>query len=544
MGLNILKTLLFICFSFSLFGQVSEPPKLVVGIVVDQMCYDYLYRFQDKYSDRGFVKLMKEGTNCRSTHYNYVPTYTGPGHASIYTGTTPSNHGIVGNQWFVKPKGVSVNCVSDDNVKTVGSSSNKGKCSPHHLLSNTITDQLKLTYKGSKVISISIKDRGAILPGGHLSNGSYWFDKEEGKMITSDFFKNELPSWVNEFNALNYPSNSMSNIWETLYPISTYTESEPDDSKYEILFPGKSKPVFPYDLSVVPEKRKYELFISTPYANTYLTDFAIQSITSEGLGTRKESDFLCVSYSSTDILGHAFGPYSIELEDMYLRLDLELSRLIKTLEEKVGKDNFVLFLTSDHAVVPVPQYLIDKKLPGGYLSLEQKIIELNEVLQVKFGSKFIQSNVNNNIYLDDKTIQLLGLNKEEIVDFIKSEINKWKGVKEVFIYKDLTLDCEKSKWGNMVREGYVRDRSGDLIFILQPGYLTEYSDKSHKGTSHGSAFNYDTHVPLLWYGKGVEEKEVFRKIDITDIAATLTHILNLQTPSSTTGTPILEILEE
>ena len=544
MGLNILKTLLFTCFSFSLLGQVNEPPKLVVGIVVDQMCYDYLYRFQDKFSDSGFVKLMKEGTNCRNTHYNYVPTYTGPGHASIYTGTTPSNHGVIGNQWFVKSKGVSVNCVSDGNVKTIGSSSNKGKCSPHRLLSNTITDQLKLTYKGSKVVSLSIKDRGAILPGGHLSNGSYWFDKEEGKMITSDFFKEVLPSWVNEFNTLSYPSKSMSNVWETLYPISTYTESEPDDSKYEILFPGKSKPVFPYDLSVTPEKRKYDVFISTPYANTYLTDFAIQSITSERLGIRDDSDFLCISYSSTDILGHAFGPYSVELEDMYLRLDLELSRLIKTLEGKVGKENFVLFLTSDHAVVPVPQYLVDKKLPGGYLNLEQKIIELNEELQVKFGSKFIQSYVNNNIYLDDKTIQLLGLDKEEIVDFIKSEINKWKGVKEVFTYKDLTLDCEKSKWGNMVREGYVRDRSGDLILILQPGYLTEYSDKSHKGTSHGSAFNYDTHVPLLWYGKGIHEKEVFRKIDITDIAATLTHVLNLQTPNSTTGSPILEILEE
>ena len=543
MNLSVLKAVFGICISFSIFGQVSQSPKLVVGIVVDQMCYDYLYRFQEKFSDSGFVKLMKEGTNCRNTHYNYVPTYTGPGHASIYTGTTPSNHGIVGNQWFVKSEGVNVNCVNDENVKTVGSNSNKGKCSPHHLLSNTITDQLKLTYKDSKVISLSIKDRGAILPGGHLSNGTYWFDKKEGKMITSDFFKKELPSWVKEFNALEYPSNSMSNFWETLYPISTYTESEPDDSKYEALFPGKSNPVFPYDLSVAPEARKYEVFTSTPYANTYLTDFAIKAIASESLGLGKQSDFLCISYSSTDILGHAFGPYSVELEDMYLRLDLELSRLIKMLEDKVGKENFVLFLTADHAVVPVPQYLVDLKLPGGYLNLEQKTIELNEMLQVKFGSKFIQSNVNNNIYLDDKTIQLLGVDKAELIDFIKNEIYKWDGVKEVFTNKDLTLDCAKSEWSKMVRQGYVRDRSGDIIFMLQPGYLSRDGDVSHTGTSHGSAFNYDTHVPLLWYGEGIGAKEVFRKIDITDITATLTHILNLQTPNSTTGNPILEILE-
>ena len=544
MDLSVLKTVLVICLSFSIHGQVSEPPKLVVGIVVDQMCYDYLYRFQDKFSDSGFVKLMNEGTNCRNTHYNYVPTYTGPGHASIYTGTTPSNHGIVGNQWFVKSKGISVNCVSDHKVKTIGSNSKKGERSPHRLLSNTITDQLKLTYKDSKVISISIKDRGAILPGGHLSNGTYWFDKKEGKMITSDFFRKELPLWVKEFNDLDYPSKSMTNVWETLYPISTYSESEPDDSKYEALLPGKSKPVFPYDLSVVPEARKYNIFTSTPYANTYLTDFAIKAITSESLGLDKQTDFLCISYSSTDILGHAFGPYSVELEDMYLRLDLELSRLIKTLEDKVGKENFVLFLTADHAVVPVPQFLVDKKLPGGYLNLEEKAIELNELLQVKFGSKLIQSKVNNNIYLDDKTIQLLGLDKAEIINFIKNEIYKWDGVKEVFTNNDLTLDCAKSEWSNMVRQGYVRDRSGDLIFILQPGYLTEYSDKSHTGTSHGSAFNYDTHVPLLWYGKGMKGKEVFRKINITDITATLTHILNLQTPNSTTGNPILELLEE
>jgi predicted AlkP superfamily pyrophosphatase or phosphodiesterase len=541
----LISCLLVLGFHFNSFNQSSAtPPKLVVGIVVDQMCYEYLYRFQSKFSDSGFLKLMSKGTNCRNAQYNYVPTYTGPGHASIYTGTTPSNHGIVANQWFVKKDGKSINCVGDSEAITIGSTSNKGNCSPNNLLSYTITDQLKLTYKDAKVISVSIKDRGAILPGGHLSDGSYWFDKTTGDFITSDFYKKSLPTWVNAFNASDYPEKVMKSKWETLYEIGEYKESSQDDSPYEFVFPGKKKAVFPYDLSLVPSNKQFDFFTYTPFANTFLTDFAFQSIKNEQLGIDNVTDFLCISYSSTDILGHAFGPYSVELEDMYLRLDKEIARLISTLEAQFGKDNFVLFLTADHAVVPVPQYLVDKKLPGGYLDLSAHTSILNDRLKVEFGADLIQSYMNNNLYLDDKTIALLSIDKSKVIDLIKDEVATWEGVKAIFTAEELQSSDRKTEWAHMVQQGYVSDRSGDLIFILHPGYLTSDEDVQGVGTSHGSSFNYDTHVPLLWYGKGVKQQEVFRRVNITDITATLTYFLNVQRPNATTGEPILEMFEE
>ncbi|MBL1280923.1 MAG: alkaline phosphatase family protein [Fluviicola sp.] len=310
---------------------------------------------------------MTDGTNCRNTQYNYIPTFTGPGHASIYTGTTPSNHGIVANDWFDREIDAVINCVADSNVTTVGSNSAYGYCSPKNLKTNTITDQLKMTYPNAKVISMSLKNRGAILPGGHLSDGSYWFDFSTGQFITSSFFKKELPKWVLDFNAQKQADNYLEKEWNTILDISEYTESGPDDSPYEHLLPDKTTPTFPYNLKEMTRgQANYDLFTYTPFANTFLTDFAIGSILEEGLGVDNQTDMLCVSYSTPDMVGHAFGPYSVEIEDIYIRLDLEIKRLIEELEKRVGKNEFMLFLTGDHAVVPVPQYLIDNKLPGGY----------------------------------------------------------------------------------------------------------------------------------------------------------------------------------
>lgn len=541
----LLITFCFLIVASKSFSQQSKSPKLVVGIVIDQMCYEYLYRYYDKFCDNGFRKLMVEGTNCRNTQYNYVPTYTGPGHASIYTGTTPSNHGIVANDWFESESGNLINCVDDKSVSSVGSNSIEGECSPVNLKSYTVTDQLKLTYPKAKVISMSIKDRGAILPGGHLSNGSYWFDYSVGKFITSTFFMDDLPKWVKEFNEKEYPRKSMNETWSTLLDISAYAESGPDDSPYEVLLPGKSSPTFPYNLKEMSGTTPdYSIFTSTPFANTYLTDFALASLSNENLGKDEQTDVLCISFSSTDIAGHAFGPYSVELEDMYIRLDLELARLIKELELNVGKDEFTMFITADHAVVPVPQYLMDKKLPGGYVYEKKAIEVLKQDILKEFGHQLILEVENNNVYLDNKLINDNKLNKSIIEKRICDAISTWKGVKAIYTADELMDGASNDIWEEMVSLGYNSKESGDIIFLLEPGYLpkSEDTEKSHKGTSHGSAFNYDSHVPLLWYGKGIPQQEIFRRINITDIAATLTHILYLQRTGAMTGEPILEIL--
>jgi predicted AlkP superfamily pyrophosphatase or phosphodiesterase len=544
LGLKSFFFLIIVTFSNTFHAQTK--PKMVVGIVVDQMCYEYLFRYQSKFSKNGFVKLMKNGTHCRNTQYNYVPTYTGPGHASIYTGTTPSNHGIVGNDWFVRSLNKDTYCVADSTVSPVGSNYAGGKSSPHNLKANTITDQLKLTYPNSKVISMSIKDRSAVLPGGHLSDGSYWYDYTTGGFLTSSYFKKELPSWIVDFNAKKMVDAYMQQTWNTHFDISQYTESGPDDTPYEQLIGGKKTPTFPYDLKQMKgEKPGYDLFTVTPFANTFLTDFAIQSLTSEKLGETSNTDFLCISYSTPDIAGHAFGPYSIEIEDVYIRLDLEIARLVKSLEEKLGKNNFVLFLTADHAVVPVPQYLTDRNLPGGYLFAEPLLDSLKKKVETKFGVNFITAHDNNNIYFDRKLMQNKQIDLTVAQEYVKNEVRAWTGVKRVFTAQELENSAVDNEWKDMVKRGFRYEESGDVLYLMEPGYLPTGSadEKAHKGTSHGSAFNYDTHVPLIWYGTNIPKQEVFRKVNITDITATLVHILNLQKPNATTGEPILEIFK-
>ena len=525
-------------------AQQKESPKLVVGIVVDQMCYEYLYRFYNKFGDEGFKLLMNEGTNCRNMHYNYVPTFTGPGHASIYTGSTPSNHGIVANDWYRRNSGKSENCVADSTVHTIGSSSDNGKFSPFNLKANTITDQLKLTYKDAKVLSLSIKERGAILPGGHLSDGTYWFDYASGGFITSSFFQEKLPQWVIDFNALRYPDKSLKKTWDTYYPIEEYTESGPDDSPYEYPIGNTTKPVFPYNLTEIIDDDPYLIFTTSPFANTHLTNFAMKAIESEKMGKDDQTDVLCMSFSSTDIVGHYFGPYAVELEDMYIRLDLEIARLIKYLKSNIGEDEFTLFLTADHAVVPVPQFMLDHQLPGGYFFTNEPLSKLRESVVANFGVDVISSLNNNNIYLDRELMSKHGLNRSEVTNFVAEEVRQWERVRHVYTEDQLYTSASDDEWMDMVRRGHFNVESGDLIFILQPGYLSKSEDvhEAHIGTSHGSQFNYDTHVPMLWYGKHIPKQEVHRHLNITDISATLTQLLYLQSPNALTGNPITEIL--
>ena len=541
---NILFLFLFLN-AAQLFSQKNKDPKLIVGIVVDQMCYDYLYRYQANFCKTGFNRFLNQGMNIRNILYNYVPTYTGPGHASIYTGSIPADHGIVGNEWYDRKTSSIINCVTDTRESTVGSISTDGQRSPRSLKTYTITDQLKLTYPSARVISISYKDRSAILPGGHLSDGSYWFDYSSGTFITSSFFKKELPLWLKQFNSKNNSKSYIKN-WDLLLSKDHYTSI--DKSPYEQIIGGKTSAEFPYNfLEMGNEASANQLFTISPFANTLLTDLALESLKNEKLGEDLQTDMLCISYSTPDIAGHAFGPYSLEIEDMYLRLDLEISRLLAALTTKFGKDGFTVFLTADHAVVPVPQMLVDKKLPGGYLFLDTKLSELAKKCIEKFGENLIEKEENQNIYLNKTRISSLYLELEVVSNFIATEIRSWEAVKAVFTSKQLLEgNTSNNTWKTMIQNGYDFERSGEIIFILDPGYLLKSSDtpSAHQGTSHGSSFNYDTHVPLLWYGKNITKGDVFTPYQIIDIAPTLSHLLNLQQTGAMTGIPIQEIFRK
>jgi len=398
----------------------------------------------------------------------------------------------------------------------------------------------------SKVISISIKDRSSILPGGHLSDGSYWYDYASGTFITSSYFKSELPKWLQQFNATKNADKYLKN-WDLLYPKTNYKSV--DESPYEVVLSGKKSATFPYDFKEMStvSKNAYQLFTISPFANELLTDLAIEAISREQLGLDNKTDMLCISYSTPDIAGHAFGPYSLEMEDMYARLDRQLEKLLSHLESNYGKDGFVVFLTADHAVVPVPQMLVDRKMPGGYLFLKERLSTLKNDLIKKFGADLIEAEENQNIYVNQVRLDSLNLTKQVVADYIAEQIREWPEVKLAITRSSLLSGAETAdEWGQMIQKGFDIERSGEVIFVLQPGYLAKSIDepKAHLGTSHGSAFNYDTHVPLLWYGANIPSQNCYRSIQIVDIAPTLIHLMNLQRTGAMTGTPILEILQK
>jgi predicted AlkP superfamily pyrophosphatase or phosphodiesterase len=296
-------------------------PKLVVGIVVDQMRYDYLYRYYDQYTEGGFKRMMNEGFNCRNNHYPYALTVTAAGHASVYTGSVPAINGVVGNEWFDVIAKQEVYCVEDSTVKTVGSSNTSvGKMSPKNLLTSTVTDQLRIaTNFRSKTIGVAIKDRGSILPAGHTANAAYWFDSKTGNWVTSTYYMDDLPQWAKDYNAKKMPSVYLQKGWDLLLPADSYTQSSPDDVPWEGRLPGAKKPVFPYELAGFAGDA-FGVVTDTPWGNTITKEMAIEAVKGERLGKGKDTDFLAISFSSTDKIGHRVGPNSMEQQDDFLRL--------------------------------------------------------------------------------------------------------------------------------------------------------------------------------------------------------------------------------
>ncbi len=522
-----------------LFG---DPPRLVVGIVVDQMRYDYLSRFWGKFSDSGFRRLVGDGFLCRNHHFNYAPTSTGPGHASVYTGTTPAVHGILGNDWFDVASGQFVYCAGDDSVRSVGTASDAGKNSPHRMLVSTITDQLRLHYqKRSKVIAIAIKDRGAVLPGGHMANAAYWFEGgATGQWITSSYYMEELPQWVRQFNASGAAAAYRKN-WEPLKDINTYLESGPDNVPYEGLIDGEEAPVFPHKLPELWEANgMYGLLRITPFGNSLTTDFALEALKSEGLGADAVPDFLAISYSSTDYVGHFYGVDSKEVEDTYLRLDQDLGRLLKELDTKVGTGNYTVFLTADHGALPVAGYLADQKLPAGNLELQGMPSRLNEFLQYRYGNvKLVRNISNNQIFLDHELLRNLDLDPAEVQRTLAAELMSYEGIEAVYTATQM-MQAEYTKGvPAILQKGFNPKRSGDLLLVLPRGYV----NYSATGSTHGSPYPYDTHVPLLFYGKGISRGSLLRRTTIPDVAPTLAALLGVALPSGTTGEPIPEALD-
>jgi predicted AlkP superfamily pyrophosphatase or phosphodiesterase len=520
----------------------NSRPKLVVGIVVDQMRYDYLTRFYNKYGEGGFKRMMNEGYNCKNNHFNYIPTYTGPGHTSIYTGTTPKYHGIIGNDWYDKDLKRNVYCAQDDSVQPVGTASDAGKMSPQRMKSTTFADENRLfTQMRGKTIGISIKDRGAILPAGHTANAAYWFQgKDEGNWISSTFYINDLPKWVKDFNA-SKSTNSYLKVWNTLYDINTYNESGSDLNNFEGGFKGKETATFPYDLNALKEKNGgFDILKSTPFGNSLTTDFAMAAIDGEQLGADNITDVLTVSFSSTDYVGHNFGVNSKEVEDTYIRLDIDLERFFNSLDAKIGKGNYTVFLTADHGAIDVPAYLESVKIPSGYLNNSETKKRFNEFMTKTFAATDLVENVSNDqIFLNREKIQLLELELDDVQEAIVNELISYENVDKV--YSAITMSTVEFNSGieELLQKGFNQKRSGDILIISNPNYISY----GKTGSTHGSGFNYDTHVPLLFFGKGITHGKTFQKTEITDIAPTISALLGISFPNAAIGQPLEFVLK-
>lgn len=516
-------------------------PKLVVGVVVDQMRWDYLYRYQERFGDNGFKRLMREGFNCENTMLNYIPAVTAIGHTSIYTGSVPAIHGIAGNDFHIDGK--QTYCTDDAAVATVGSNSDAGKMSPHNLKVTTIGDELHLaTNYRSKVISVSLKDRASILPGGHTADGAYWFDAETGNFITSTYYRKDLPGWLKQFNDRQLAKHYLSQDWETLYPTESYKNSTADNNSYENPFPGADTPTMPVTTSKLMDSEGLGLIRNTPYGNTLTIDLALAAIDGERLGNRGETDMLAVSLSSTDYIGHQFGTYAIETEDTYLRLDRDIARLLAALDQEIGKGEYLLFLTADHAAAHNFKFLTDKGIPAGGWDIEKTKAALNSHLKAEFKTdcNLVSGLLNYQIFLDNEKIDSLGISKENVVAAAIDYIKRGEGVYCAVEQENAGTATLPSPIKDRIVNGYYPGRSGEIQIIMQPGWYGLESEATG-GTDHGVWHPYDTHVPLIFFGSGINPGATFTPVEITDIAATVCALLHIQMPDGCIGKPVTEL---
>lgn len=535
---KLLVILLCFCIFYSGNTQNLQRPKLVVGIVVDQMRWDYLFRYYDRYEEGGFKRLLNEGFSANNTFISHLPSYTAVGHATVFTGSVPAIHGITGNNWIDQVSGKKIYCTDDSTVKGVGSDSKAGPMSPRNLLVTTITDELRLaTNFRSKVIGVSLKDRASIIPAGHTANAAFWFDDSTGNFITSTYYMNDLPSWVKKFNNQKLPEKLVANDWSTLYPITTYTQSTEDNVPWEDTSKGEKAPVFPHKVSQFYKADKGKIRTS-PFGNTLTLSMAKAAVEGENLGEGNFTDFLTVNLASTDYVGHAYGPNSIEVEDTYLRLDKDFAAFFSFLDKRLGKGQYTVFLTADHAAAHAIDFMKEHKLPGDFFKASPLNKLLMEHMKEKYGvDSLLKEDLNYHIAVNKELINKLQLNYNEVKKEAVHMLEKQPGVEFAVDIENLGNSPIPEPIKSMIANGYNPKRAGALIIIPESGWFTS----NGRGTTHGSWSPYDTHIPLLFMGWGVMHGSTSVTYHMTDIAPTIASLLHIQMPSGCVGKVIQEV---
>lgn len=512
-----------------------ERPKLVVGIVVDQMRWDYLYRYQKRYTDGGFKRLLGEGFSCENTMIPYVPSVTAIGHTCIYTGSVPSIHGIAGNN-FVKD-GKKVYCTDDDSVKPVGTTSVAALMSPRNLWVSTIGDEMKIASNGrAKVVGVALKDRASILPAGHNPNGAFWFDDQTGCFITSSYYMDHLPKWVEAFNDKRLPEQYLSQKWNTLYPKNTYTESTTDENEYENGIREGVKATLPLNLPELYKKYGYGIIRNTPFGNSLTLDMAKAAIDGEQLGADDETDLLAVSCSSTDYIGHQVGTHAIETEDTYLRLDKAIADFLAYLDSKVDKGNYLVFLSADHGAMNNAAFLQDRRIPAGSWDASATAKKLNHVLAKEYpeAGDIVKTVMNYQVFFNRDVIKSKQLDFDNIKQTVVNVLKEDPSVQYACDMAKASTESIPEEVKSRIINGYNRERSGDVVIILKPNFYAH----GMKGTDHGAWNSYDTHIPLVFMGWGIKHGATTKQTFMTDIAPTIAAMLHVQAPNGCVGKAI------
>jgi predicted AlkP superfamily pyrophosphatase or phosphodiesterase len=538
----IIAGLILLCSmgTVSVMGQPLARPKLVIGIVVDQMRWDYLYRYYDRYGAGGFRRLLNEGFSCEDTYINHLPAFTAVGHSTIFSGSVPAIDGIAGNDWIDQATGKSVYCVEDSTVQPVGGTAPAGNMSPRNLLATTITDELMLaTNFRSRVVGVSLKDRASILPAGHTPTGAFWFDDVKGIFSTSTWYMSQLPDWVQQFNALDEPEKLAAGGWHTLYPMSTYLQSTADSTPWEGLIKGEVSPVFPHDI-LKAYKEDHDNIRSSPFGNTLTLDFAKAAIDGYSLGQRDQTDFLTINCASTDYVGHRYGPNSIEIEDVYLRLDKDLANFFNYLDTKLGKWNYVVFLTADHGASHAVNFLKAHQLPAGLTGLRKLMQGLSDTLNAVTGVKdLVLAPANYYVNFNLAKVRQSGLSLDSLKKTTLAFLQHQSGLQYVVDMANVSGANLPKPIQEMVINGYNRKRSGSILMVPDPGWF----DGSDRGTTHGVWNPQDTHIPLLFMGWGINHGVSYRTVHMTDIAPTVAALLHIQTPNGSIGEVIPEVIK-
>lgn len=522
------------------FAQTSPKPRLVVNIVVDGMRYDYLLKFGRNFSETGFKRLITEGSLCERAMYGYLSTNTASGLATIACGASPSSHGVIGSHWFNYTTGEKISLTLDKSVRTVGADELDAQVSPRAMIASTIGDCIKGISPTSKVISIAMDPTSAVISGGFSTDGAYWLSPRDGKMVSSTYYMQKLPDWVDKFNSTGLAESYSSARWTVYRPASSYYNVLRSDI-------ATDSAVLNFDF-LTRKKYDYERLRNSPAGNSLLKDFALQAIINEDLGKDESTDYLSVVFDPARTTSERYGTTSMEVEDMYYRLDMEISAFVDFLLTGVGRENLLIVLTSSHgAADPVIE---SSRMPAGRFNAEQFSILINGFLSAQLASKippqkadevgdtrWVLDFANNQLYLNRKRIYQAGLSIAEVQGMVADFAIQFRGVAQAITASALQNNYFGEGIMACAQRSYFARHSGDVIVNLLPGWVVE----SDRVSDSGSPYIYDSHVPVIFFGGAISPDNISREVNIEDIAPTVAHIVGVAPPTAATGRPITEI---